>query len=409
MSTGEGPEGGQTVARAGAMWASLAALAGGHFAVDSCTGIWPIYKTLAHLDLTTAGMIATGSAMVGNGLQVVFGALADRGHRKQLLVAGVCLAGAVMLTPRADSYAMMFALVMTTYVGAAAFHPAGAGSAGSLSQQRTGVVMGLFLAGGYAGFALSQITFASLYSVAPSLTAALLLLPLAAAVALRRHVPDVSPAAHGSPARHAAASGRAFWRALVPLFGVQVFATALNLAVIFLLPDLLLSRHATPWMVRGGGHLAFVLGGCLTLLPAGHAADRFGARRVLAMANVATGALLLALLARSSASFTDLGLIAALGAANGANNVVTIAEGNRRLPGRGSVASALLMGAPWCLAAVSPVVAGALADPSRGGTPARALTWVSLAIPAALVASLWTVGTRPTETGDENRPERELE
>jgi len=67
------------------------------------------------------------------------------------------------------------------------------------------------------------------------------------------------------------------------------------------------------------------------------------------------------------------------------------------------------MGALWCLAAVSPVVAGALADPARGGTPARALTWISLAIPAALVASLWTVGARPTETGVEDRPERELE
>jgi FSR family fosmidomycin resistance protein-like MFS transporter len=390
------------------MWASLAALAGGHFAVDSCTGIWPIYKTLAHLDLTTAGMIATVSAVVGNGLQVVFGALADRGHRKRLLVAGVCLAGAVMLTPRAESYAMMFALVMTTYVGAAAFHPAGAGSAGSLSQRRTGALMGLFLAGGYAGFGLSQITFASLYSVSPSLPAVLLLLPLAAAVALHRYAPDVSPVAHGSPARRAAAPTRGFWRALLPLFGVQVFATALNLAVIFLLPDLLLSRHAAPWMVRGGGHLAFVLGGCLTLLPAGHAADRFGARRILAMANMATGTLLLALLARSGASFADVGLIAALGAANGANNIVTIAEGNRRLPGRGSVASALLMGAPWCLAAVSPLVAGTLADSSRGGTPARALTWVGLAVPAALFASLWTVSGGPARREAENRPTRDL-
>jgi FSR family fosmidomycin resistance protein-like MFS transporter len=58
--------------------ASLLALVGGHFAVDCCTGIWPVFKTLAHLDIVRAGLIATAGSMAGNGLQVAFGLLADR-------------------------------------------------------------------------------------------------------------------------------------------------------------------------------------------------------------------------------------------------------------------------------------------------------------------------------------------
>ncbi len=77
-------------------------------------------------------------------------------------------------------------------------------------------------------------------------------------------------------------------------------------------------------------------------------------------------------------------------------------EGNRALPGRSGVVSALLMGSPWCVAAIAPVVAGALADPAHGGTPAESLWWISLAIPAALVTSLW-IPTPPGAASEDLR------
>jgi hypothetical protein len=46
------------------------------------------------------------------------------------------------------------------------------------------------------------------------------------------------------------------------------------------------------------------------------------------------------------------------------------------------------MGLPWCVAALGPVVAGVLADPSRGGTPAGALGWFMLLMPLGLVAAV---------------------
>jgi MFS family permease len=181
-------------------------------------------------------------------------------------------------------------------------------------------------------------------------------------------------------------------RPLAPLFAVQVFTNAIASSVIFLLPDFLLARGAPGWMVEGGGHFGLVAGGCLGILPAGHAADRWGARRVLLVANGATLVLLAVLLGRTGASAVDLGLVTAFGAFSAMNGVVSVAEGNRLLPGQASGVSALLMGLAWCVGAVGPVSAGWLADPARGGTPAGALAWLALALPLALAASL---GVKP--------------
>jgi MFS transporter, FSR family, fosmidomycin resistance protein len=368
-------------------WPSLLALSAGHFAVDCCSGIWPVYKTLASLDLAKAGLIATAGSMVGNGLQILFGLLADRGWRKPLLLASPVLAGAVTLLPWVRSYDLMFGLVLATAVGSAAYHPSATGAAGALSRTRTGFLVGIFLAGGYVGYSLSQILFSAIHETSPALTPTLLVIPVAAVIGIGTFVPTAS--AGTGVARPTLRSVTPHARALAALFLVQVFATAINLALIFLLPDLLLARGAPGWMVRGGGHFALVAGGCLSLLPAGHASDRWGARRALLTANLATGVLLALLLGRQGASPVDLALVAAFGACNGINNVVAVSEGHRTMPGQGSAASALLMGMPWCVAAISPVLAGVLADPSRGGTPARALWSLGVAIPLALAASVF--------------------
>jgi MFS family permease len=253
------------------------------------------------------------------------------------------------------------------------------------------MMVGVFLAGGYAGYSLSQIIFSRIYARGPHLAPLMALIPVLVATAIFFRVPD-SRVASGGVSRGLRLLKKV-GAPLAALFFVQVFATAANLALIFLLPDLLLSRHAPDWMVQGGGHFAMVLGGCLSLMPAGYAADRWGARRVLLVANTATGLLLVALLARGGVSGLDLALIVLFGAFNGINNVVTVAEGNRMLPGQSSMVSAALMGSPWCVAALAPVISGFLADPARGGNPTRALFWMSLVIPMALVTA-WRVRAR---------------
>jgi FSR family fosmidomycin resistance protein-like MFS transporter len=366
----------------------LAALAAGHLAVDCCTGIWPVYKTLAHLDLDLAGGIATAAGMIGNGLQVGFGLLGDRGLARKLMVGGVLAAGAVTLAPLTHSYAVLFALVLATALGSAAFHPIAAGSSAGLSTERTGVLMALFLAGGYAGYSLSQLAFTAAYRVGPATPALLLVVPALAALGIARFV----PAAKRKPQTLAAwtRSLRGVARPLSALFSVQALAGTINTSIIFLLPDLLLQRRVPELVAQGGGHFALIVGGVFALVPAGHATDRLGARRVLVVTNLATGALLALVLAGTWSTPVLLVLLAAFGAFNSANNVVAVTAGNRLLPGQSSGVSALLMGVPWCVAALGPFLSGLLADPRRGGDPTRALAWMGLVIPLALLASLFT-------------------
>lgn len=363
----------------------VAALAFGHFAVDCCAGIWPVYKTVAHLDLVKAGLIATLAGLIANGLQIVFGIAADRGHARVLSVCGAVLAGAVTFVPYTSSYPLLFALVLATSVGSAAFHPSATGSAGALSYRHTGLFVALFLAGGYVGYALSQIAFTTFYSFAPKAPALLAILPLFAASILWRFT-AVSPRQSSSLAQWVR-SVRAVSRSFAVLFVIQLFAASVNIALVFLLPDLLVSRAAPIWLVEGGGHFALVLGGCLLLVPAGHASDRFGARKVLLIANLIAGSLFLIMIRSSQTPWSMLLLVALFGAFNGANNVVAVSEGNRLLRGQGSGASALLMGVPWCFASLSSVIAGTLADPARGGSPSSALTWIALCIPVTIGAS----------------------
>ena len=367
------------------IWTSLGAVAIGHLAVDLCTGIWPVYKTIAGLDLAKAGLIATLGNLFGNALQPVFGVLADRGWRKALLVSGLVLAGAVTWTPYADRYSILFFLVLLTSIGSAAYHPAGTGAAGALSERRTGVMVAVFMTGGYLGYGFSQLVFAATYQAHRLGTGLLFLAPLLTGLSVAALVPRA--AGRGQSLVEWKRALRAEMGPLRILFLVQFFTSAINLGLVFLLPDLLLARGAPTWIARGGGHAALVLGGALSLLPAGHAADRFGARRVLVATNVVAGALTAWLVFVPSPSLVELAVIAGFGAFNGANNVVLVAEGNRLFPGQASAASALLMGFPWCFASLAPVIVGNLADPAHGGNPVTGLGWLSLCVPCTLVAS----------------------
>jgi hypothetical protein len=247
-------------------------------------------------------------------------------------------------------------------------------------------MIALFLSGGYLGYSLSQVLFASVYRSAHLLTPVIALLPLAMAGAIAVGLPTPARARPHRGVEWRALRGHV--RSLAPLFAVQTLAGAVNVSLVFLLPDLLESRHAAPWIVGGGGHFALVAGGCLSLVPAGQASDRWSARRLLVFANVATAAALGLLLLRSGASTLDLLVVTAVGGFNGINSIAAVAEGNRLLPGQASAVSALLMGLPWCVAALGPVVAGVLADPARGGTPAGALAWFMLLMPLGLAAAL---------------------
>jgi MFS transporter, FSR family, fosmidomycin resistance protein len=363
----------------------------GHLSVDACAGIWPVYKVLAHLDLRTAGGIATASTLAGNGLQLAFGPMADRGHRRMLVAAGVVAAGAVCFFPYAVSPTALLALMLVASAGSAAFHPAGAGHAGAARTRYSGLAVALFLAGGYLGFAASQLAYAGAFRALGGRLAPFFGLPLSLGVAfllVRRGA--ANPAA---PRAARTTASQVPWRKLSVLFAIQGFSAAIGVAVQFLTPELF--GGGDGMLAMGGAHCLATLAGLTSLVPAGWARDRFGARRVLLAANLlaATSLGLLALSARRG-TLPVLGLLVVFNFANAANSVVALSEGTRGLAHAGSSVSALLMGLPWLLSAPAPSLAGYLADPVRGGTPALALTYLGICSPLAALAALSLPGRK---------------
>ena len=102
-----------------APWAGVLGVALGHLSVDARAGVWPVYKALAGLDLPTAGGIATACTPAGNGLQLAFGPMADRGHRRWLLALGVIASGAVCFLPYATTPALLPSLMLVASAGSA--------------------------------------------------------------------------------------------------------------------------------------------------------------------------------------------------------------------------------------------------------------------------------------------------
>lgn len=367
------------------------ALVAAHGCVDIAVGIWPIYKTLAGLDLAMAGLVATVASMSGNAAQFLFGVAADRGWQRIMLVLGVLLAGGSFWLPLVGGWPAMTALLAATFVGSAMFHPAGAGLAGGLSAERKGLFVALFLAGGYVGTAVSQALFSATWTNLGAWAVVLFALPAACAIGLACHVLP-QPRRDFPPLAESMMLMRRQLPHLWVMFVVQVSSTITALAVIFLLPDLLLARKAPTWLVAGGGHAVLILGACAALVPSGHLADRLGPRLVLTIANLASGVALAAfLLLPDIHPLWSMLLLATFGFTNAANNPVLVAEGNRLLPGQGAAASALLMGLPWCVAAMTPLIAGVIAAQSGA---AAGIGWLALSVPVSVAIGLGLRGHR---------------
>lgn len=358
----------------------------GHFAVDSFTGIWPIYKTIADLDLVKAGLIATIGGFVGNSLQIFFGMIGDRGWSRFLLCFGVLAAGTMVLVPYVDNsnYLLLGLIVMITYIGSSAYHPSGTGTASTLSAKSTGKLTAVFLSGGFIGYAFSQLLFTKVYQITEGKTAIMLFLSVSVAFVILFLSP--APVKQADRKINFFDATKGLRRPLTYLYIVMVCAAGVNMLQVFLLPDLLIAKSAPDWMVYGGGHLILVMGGCLGLLPAGHLADKYGPRQVM-LGGLALVAVFMTITAiYETSAVLSLGLLLLLlGISSSTCNVVGVTYGNRLMPKHTRTVSGLLMGVAWCVAGVSTWIGGWLADPKNDGTPQNALLWFNVAVAFAFI------------------------
>ena len=348
-----------------------------HFCVDAMIGFWPVYKTMAGLDLAYAGIIVAGCALCGESMQILFGSLCDKGHKTALVSLGLFLATASTFLAYTQNYFVLFLLFLTTCVGSSAFHPAAVSFMGGLSEKSKGFYITFFASGGAFGMAFSQLIFTNTFYFFEGRTvfAAIPILLLAGVFFVLRSKYPLSKTAESQTFEFKKLLGFFGRRDLRLLYFSQVCNQAILWGSIFLLPDVLRAREYDDWISLGAGNLALVLGSAFMMVPAGYLADRYSTRAVLTAVTWIGMVLFYCFISMPLLSdISLLILLFAVGAALGVVNPVAIAFGNKLVPENPGLVSAFLMGLVWCVSeGIGQAGGGVLTKLFTEDAPAKAL------------------------------------
>lgn len=377
---------------------AMGVLSSGHLFTDLNQGavaaLLPFLISERGLSLAAAGALVFAATVSSSLVQPLFGIFSDRTPIPALMPLGVLLAGVGMaLVGVAPSYPLIFASVVVSGVGVAAFHPEAARFANYVSGARRARGMSFFSVGGNAGFALGPIVATPLV-LAFGLPGTLFLALPAALMA------GVMFAETGRMLRlapeHAAPNGSQEVEAPPESWGpfaVMIAVVAVRSFVYFGLVAFVASYYER---VHGAsaalGNVALTVmlaAGAVGTLFMGPLADRFGRKAVLAWSMLVLPPLVLA--------FTFVGpypgmvMLALVGAATVGTFGVTVVMGQEYLPGRIGLAAGLTMGLSIGLGGMGAPLLGLLAD--AGG-----LRTTMLAIAALPVLGLVLALTLPAKT-----------
>ncbi|MGA3282358.1 MAG: MFS transporter [Smithella sp.] len=346
--------------------------------------VWPVYKTLAGLDVAKAGWIATVIAMSGTALQPLFGSFADRfGPRRVILLGTLLTSLALLLGPLTDYHAtldhllpalfglsgfylVMFVILAAGRLGQDMFHPAGAGLAGSFSVRRGSTFIAVFIAVGSIGFGLSQIVFRTIYNNLGHHTEILLIPAMILWAFIWKwcrpvelpHARRISVIASLKALRPVAVS-------ILALFLILAISAGVNSGLFFLMPEFAFGL--------------IIFGATVFMVPMGHLADRIGRRRTL-IAMMILSAISYHAIVRLTLPVPAFILLCIMGGAFlGMVNPLGVAFGQRIAPRENvSIVSAILMGWAWCLGGAVPSIVGELYV-RLGHNASKTLIWLGVA------------------------------
>lgn len=372
---------------------TLAMLWIGHFCVDFMIGIWSIYKTIASLDLAMAGAIAGFCSCMGEGTQLLWGRLSDKGYFKWVILGGIVVSTCVIFLPYSSNYTYFLLLYLFTCIGSGAFHPSAVGLLGKLAGNRKTFVISIFAVGGSLGLAFSHFSFKDAYFYLEH-HIWILAIPviLFAAIGCLHSFGMKSPEIlNRQQSQHGFFEIFKYFkrRDLTLVYFVQMANQIFAWGMLFLLPDVLLSRGYEDWITYGGGHFFFVLGAGSLMAPAGYLADKFSSKSVLIYAYTLSIALFYTFWYFDQIETPYiLILLFFMGATLGLLNPVCVAFGNKLDPNNPGMVSAFLMGMVWVVSEViGPAGGGLLTKLFTEDAPANALAILCLAMCGGLALS----------------------
>lgn len=318
----------------------------GHLVLDFMIGVWPVYKILACLDLSKAGLIAGCGVFMGELSQLGFGVLSSRGHGRKLVLAGILLSSLISLLAYTGSYVFLFLIMVSAYLGSGAFHPAAAGMVINWSSNRKSLFLALFASGGMLGTAISQTLFTSCYTRLDGQTAIFLIPAILIGIACYLHpFPLASHAQAPLNRKNLIQWLKPIKFQVILLYSTQLCMQIIILIFIFLLPDILSKKGYDSWFSLGGGFFWYISGAAFTIVPIGYLADKYTHRHVLLTLIVLSCiAMTTFLFSHALPVASSSALLFILGISSGSINPLVTSAGNKLAPAHTSMMSALLMG-----------------------------------------------------------------
>ena len=357
----------------------------------------PILVTRLDLSLAAAGTMTMLFQLSSSVAQVGFGHLADRWNPRMLVVAGPVLSVVVLsFTGVATTPLMLAAILIIGGLGGAAFHPPAATLAHRLGGNTPGLSMSVYISGGTLGFSFGPLMFAPFADRFGIEWTPLLALPGLLVIAF--FITRV-------PKFELASAGGIGPRALLPyakplglLYLIVVLRTMTSIAFATFLPIMLTRRGMSvgaAGAVVAGYLFASGVGGFL----GGPAADRFGARRVIAWSLVASCPFLFAAPLLHGPLF--MVALAIGGFFLQSTLPVNVVFGQKIAPVSAATVSSLMMGFGWGTGGMTVPLTGYVAD--RVGIE-NTLLMLSL-VPLIAAACAWPLPGGSGRSGSLDLPD----
>ena len=333
-----------------------------HVMVDGYGNIYapllPLLIPRLGLSLAAAGTLTMFFQLAASVAQVGFGHIADRWRPRVLLMAGPVVSVSLLsLIGLATSKTALAAILIAGGLGAAAFHPPAAALAHRLGGERRGFAMSVYITGGTLGFSLGPLLFAPFAQRFGLEWTPLLAVPGLVVVGFfLRRVPAVS-------VHHAAEGGlaalRPYAKPLGLLYSIVVLRTLASLSFATFVPVMLTRRGYT--IGEAGAAVAlYLFGSGVGGFFGGPAADRFGARKVIALSLVASCPFLFAAPFLTGVPF--LIALALGGLLLQSTLPVNVTFGQSLAPVSAATVSSLMMGFAWGTGGLSVPLVGYIAD-----------------------------------------------
>jgi len=337
-------------------------MASAHVMVDGYGNIYapllPLLIPKLGLSLAAAGTLTMCFQLAASVAQIGFGRLADRWRPRFLVMVGPIISVSVLsFIGTASSPVMLAAILIAGGLGAAAFHPPAAALAHRLGGDRPGLSMSVYITGGTLGFSLGPLMFAPFAERFGLAWTPLLALPglIVVGFFLTRVPPmPLHPSSSGG-----LSALRPYVKHLGLLYAIVVLRTLTAISFSTFVP-VMLTRRGMSVSQAGTAVALYLLASGIGGFFGGPTADRFGAKKVIALSLVlATPCLVVA---PFLTGWAFVAVLAVGGFFLQSTLPVNVTFAQALAPVSAATVSSIMMGFGWGTGGLSVPFVGAIAD-----------------------------------------------